>query len=265
MPTGTAPSVQHWLRKEERDGPPPLPHPPTRMREGVATELQVQALRTTMLIALEIERLGYVRGLHGHIEAALIAIKSALTRGVETGEWRPTQLQLYELDAITNMVDLHEHQLRNLAAIELQTATKRVIAHMQSQGGGELLNVAPAELGMEVTPRSQHSASASRGPGSSSTASRTSRTATGPPTSETVCSCTTAKPWPPATTTRPARSCRAWACCPPACPPTKTCPVAASSAGPTSSTAASSTHRPGSKTAPTALCCATAAPSPSCH
>src|SRR3989344_2828164 len=119
MPTGTAPSVQHWLRKEERDGPPPLPHPPTRMREGVATELQVQALRTTMLIALEIERLGYVRGLHGHIEAALIAIKSALTRGVETGEWRPTQ---------------------------------RVIAHMQSQGGGELLNVAPAELGMEVTP-----------------------------------------------------------------------------------------------------------------
>ena len=125
-------------------------HCATRMREGVATELQVQALRTTMLIALEIERLGYVRGLHGHIEAALIAIKSALIRGVETGEWRPTQLQLYELDAITNMVDLHEHQLRNLAAIELHTATKRVIAHMQSQGGGELLNVAPAELGMEV-------------------------------------------------------------------------------------------------------------------
>ncbi|WP_225585320.1 hypothetical protein [Acidovorax sp. ACV01] len=126
-------------------------HCATRMREGVATELQVHTLRTTMLIALEIERLGYVRGLHGHIEAALIAIKSALTRGVETGQWRPTQLQLYELDAITNMVDLHEHQLRNLAAIELHTATKRVIAHMQSQGGGELLNVAPAELGMEVT------------------------------------------------------------------------------------------------------------------
>lgn len=128
----------------------PVRHCATRMREGVATELQVYTLRTTMLTALEIERLGYVRGLRGHIEAALIAVKSVLTRGHETGEWTPTPLQLYELDAITNMVDLHEHQLRNLAAVELQTATKRVIAHMQSQGGGELLHVAPSDLGMEV-------------------------------------------------------------------------------------------------------------------
>lgn len=125
-------------------------HCATRVREGVATELQVQTLRTTMLIALEIERLGYVRGMRGHIEAALIAIKSALTRGIETGEWRPTQLQLYELDAITSAVDLHDHQLRQLTAAELQTATKRVIAHMQSQGGGQLLHVDPSDLGMEV-------------------------------------------------------------------------------------------------------------------
>jgi len=47
-------------------------------------------------------------------------------------------------------VDLHDHQLRQLSAGELHTATKRVIAHMQSQGGGELRNAAPAELGMEV-------------------------------------------------------------------------------------------------------------------
>ena len=125
-------------------------HCATRVREGVATELQVQTLRTTMLIALEIERLGYVRGMQGHIEAALIAIKAILTRGVELGTWRPVTLHYYELDAITSAVDLHDHQLRQLSAGELHTATKRVIAHMQSQGGGELLNVAPAELGMEV-------------------------------------------------------------------------------------------------------------------
>lgn len=126
-------------------------HCAARMREGVATELQAQTLRTTMLIALEIERLGYVRGMQGHIDAALIAIKSVLDRGNETGNWRPTPLRYYELDAITCMVDLHDHQLRQLSAGELHTATKRVIAHMQSQGGGQLLNVAPSDLGMEVS------------------------------------------------------------------------------------------------------------------
>ncbi|KZT13725.1 hypothetical protein A1D30_21680 [Acidovorax sp. GW101-3H11] len=123
----------------------------TRMREGVATELQVQTLRSTMLIALEIERLGYVRGMSGHIDAALVAIKSVLDRGNESGEWHPTPLRYYELDAITCMVDLHDHQLRQLSAAELHTASKRVIAHMQSQGGGELLHVAPSDLGLEVS------------------------------------------------------------------------------------------------------------------
>jgi len=125
-------------------------HCATRTREGVATELQVQTLRTTMLIALEIERLGYVRGMQGHIEAALIAIKSILTRGEERGAWRPVTLRYYELDAITCMVDLHDLQLRQLSFAELHTATKRVIAHMQSQSGGQVLHVAPADLGMEA-------------------------------------------------------------------------------------------------------------------
>ena len=126
-------------------------HCATRVREGVATELHVQTLRTTMLIALEIERLGYVRGMAGHIDAALVAIKSVLDRGSETGQWRPTPLRYYELDAITCMVDLHDHQLRQLSFAELHTATKRVIAHMQSQGGGELVHATLADIGMEAT------------------------------------------------------------------------------------------------------------------
>lgn len=125
-------------------------HCAARVYEGVGTELQVQALRTTMLIALEIERLRYVRGMRGHIEAALIAIKGILTRGAEMGTWQPVTVQLYEMDAISSAVDLHDHQLRQLTATELQTATKRVIAQMQSQGGGQLLNVSPADIGMEV-------------------------------------------------------------------------------------------------------------------
>lgn len=126
-------------------------HCATRVREGVASELQVQTLRTTMLIALEIERLGFVRGMAGHIEAALVAIKSVLDRGGETGQWRPTPLRYYELDAITCMVDLHDHQLRQLSFAELHTATKRVIAHMQSQGGGDLVHATLADIGMEAT------------------------------------------------------------------------------------------------------------------
>lgn len=140
-----------FTESEIRDTMDPIRHCATRVREGVATELQVQALRTTMLVALEIERLGYVRGMSGHIESALIAIKAVLDRGSETGQWRPTPLRYYELDAITCMVDLHDHQLRQLSAAELHTATRRVIAHMQSQGGGELLHVAPSDLGMEVS------------------------------------------------------------------------------------------------------------------
>ena len=106
---------------------------------------------TRELVLSAVERLGYVRGMQGHIEAALIAIKAILTRGAELGTWRPVTLHYYELDAITSAVDLHDHQLRQLSAGELHTATKRVIAHMQSQGGGQLLHVAPADLGMEAT------------------------------------------------------------------------------------------------------------------
>ena len=126
-------------------------HCATRVREGVAPELQVQTLRTTMFITLEIERLGHVRGMAGHIEAALVAIKFVLDRNSETGEWRPAPLHYFELDAITCVVDLHDHQLRQLSFAELHTATKRVVAHMQSQGGGELVHATPADIGMEAT------------------------------------------------------------------------------------------------------------------
>lgn len=118
----------------------------TRLREGVATELQVQVLRSTMAIALEIERLGYVRGMAGHMEAAVVALTSIAARAMETGTWRPTPLRWYEMDAITSAVDLHDHQLRQLTAAELHRATQRVIARMQSQEGGKVLCVSPEEV-----------------------------------------------------------------------------------------------------------------------
>lgn len=135
---------------EIRDTMAPIQHCATRLRQGVATELQVEALRSTMAIALAIERLGFVRGMAGHMEAATIALKSVIDRANEAGHWCPVVPHLYEIDAITCAVDLHDHQLRQLSAAELQRAVKRVVAQAQSQGGGQLVNVSQADLGMEV-------------------------------------------------------------------------------------------------------------------
>ncbi|GKS96916.1 hypothetical protein [Acidovorax sp. SUPP2825] len=123
-----------------------------RLREGVATELQVELLRSTMLIAHQIEHLGYLRGMSGHIEAAMLALSTVHDRASSTGAWTPVQLHLQEMDAINCMVDLHDHQLRQLSFAELQQATNRVIAQMRSQGGGSVVQVDPADLELGVFP-----------------------------------------------------------------------------------------------------------------
>lgn len=137
---------------EIRETMQPIQHCAARLREGVATELQVDVLRSTMLIALEIERLGHVRGMAGHIEAAMLALSMVHDRGLECGPWQPPALQLHELDAVMCMVDLHDHQLRQLTAGELQRATRRVIAQMQSQGGGKVVDISNEAIGLEVSP-----------------------------------------------------------------------------------------------------------------
>lgn len=128
----------------------PLKHCAARIREGTATETQVLTLRTHLLIAREIERLGYVRGMEGHIDAAVLAIKSIYDRGMDTGEWKPTATWFYELDAINSMVDLHDHQLRQLSRAELDRAARRVLAQAASQDGCTVHHIEPEEIGMEV-------------------------------------------------------------------------------------------------------------------
>lgn len=127
-------------------------HCARQLREGVASELHVEVLRTTMLLARAIEDLGVVRGMAGHIDAAVVALSAIRDRAMETGAWLPANLRLHELDAIACMVDLHDHQLRQVSAAELQRATKRVIAQQQSQGGGNVMHVPAEALGMEVSP-----------------------------------------------------------------------------------------------------------------
>lgn len=135
---------------EIRETMAPIQHCATRLRQGVATELQVETLRTTMAIALSIERLGLVRGMAGHMESAVVALGCVVDRANETGNWCPVVPHLHEIDAITCAVDLHDHQLRQLSAAELSRAVKLVIAQARSQSGSQLLNVTNTDLGMEV-------------------------------------------------------------------------------------------------------------------
>ncbi|MFZ3141179.1 hypothetical protein [Polaromonas sp.] len=115
------------------------------LREGVATELQFQVLESTCLIMEHIEKSGIVRGLREHIASAQAALQAVTSRARSTGAWKPPALHYAELDAVHNVMDLHEFQLRQLSAGELSRIVQKLIATVQSSGG-EVLRVPAEEL-----------------------------------------------------------------------------------------------------------------------
>lgn len=120
---------------EVRDTIAPARASLNRLREGVATEDQHTVLASSLMVAMEIERGGVVRGLHEHIAAGLAALGSIRARALASGAWRPTALYFHELGALREAVDLHEFQLRQLSAAELTAAAKRLMARTLSSGG----------------------------------------------------------------------------------------------------------------------------------
>ena len=105
------------------------------VREGVATQLQFEVLQSTMLIAQAIEHSGIVRGLADHIASALQACAAIEARALTSGAWRQTALHFQELDALATAVDLHEYQLQQLSAGELQRIVQQTMARTASSGG----------------------------------------------------------------------------------------------------------------------------------
>lgn len=105
------------------------------IREGVATHNEYVVLHSIMLIAAEIELMGIVRGLQEHINAALLACESYQARSGHADNWRPSAVHFHELDALREMVDLHEFQLQQLTAREVHQAARRLIARTKSAGG----------------------------------------------------------------------------------------------------------------------------------
>lgn len=104
-----------------------------QLRTGTATEDHFVVFRTHMRLALAIERAGYMRGLLGHIEAAICACSAIHDRAMATGSWKPVPVTLAELDAITTMEDLHDMQLRQLTGGELATIVNKVIHEAQNE------------------------------------------------------------------------------------------------------------------------------------
>lgn len=105
------------------------------MREGVATHNEYVVLHSSMLIAQVIEQMGVVRGLQEHITAALQACATYQARSGHADNWQPCAIHFHELDALREMVDLHEFQLQQLTAREVNLAARRLIARTQSAGG----------------------------------------------------------------------------------------------------------------------------------
>lgn len=110
-----------------------------RLREGVATLDQHTVLNTQLKIAMGIEDSGIVRGLRGHLQAALDAMDAISDRATTAGQWRPVQLTFAEIDTISEAIFLHDHQLRHVSARELSTIARKLIARTQSTGGTAVL------------------------------------------------------------------------------------------------------------------------------
>lgn len=116
------------------------------LREGVATEDQFVTFRTYMRIAQLIERERITRGFAGHIDAVLCACSTVHDRATATGTWHPVPINLMELDAIQDMVDLFEVQLLQLTGGELDRIVAKLIAQHQSKRG-EIVHTPPTTIG----------------------------------------------------------------------------------------------------------------------
>lgn len=89
----------------------------------------------TIQVAQEIERGGVVHGLAEHFDSAQAACEAYFARCRAGGTWRPSAVHLYELDALTLAIELHEFQLQQLTAHEVHEVTRRLIARTESSGG----------------------------------------------------------------------------------------------------------------------------------
>lgn len=103
-------------------------------REGVATELQWSIIAGAVDVAKAIEHQGIVRGLSEHLNTATQALQAVYDRAMASGQWKPTALHYYELDAVQTFVDLHTFQVNQLGRAEFLAAVDAAQAHIKANG-----------------------------------------------------------------------------------------------------------------------------------
>lgn len=104
------------------------------LREGVATELQWSIVAGAVDVAKAIEHQGIVRGLSEHLNTATQALQAVYDRAMARGQWKPTALHYYELDAVQTFVDLHTFQVNQLGRAEFLAAVDAAQAHIKANG-----------------------------------------------------------------------------------------------------------------------------------
>lgn len=104
------------------------------LREGVATELQWSIIAGALDVAKAIEHQGIVRGLSEHLNTATQALQAVYDRALASGQWKPTALHYYELDAVQTFVDLHTFQVNQLGRAEFLAAVDSAQARIKANG-----------------------------------------------------------------------------------------------------------------------------------
>lgn len=121
----------------------PLEAGVTAMRQGQGTMTDWSAIASACTIALTIEEQGVVRGLRGHLQATDAALQAIAQRCDTNAGWQRTALYFHEIDALSDLVFLHRHQLEALSAAEFHRAVDLATARVrQAEARGRVLEAA---------------------------------------------------------------------------------------------------------------------------
>ncbi len=105
------------------------------LRQGVATEYEWMVAVTAVNVGDAIERQGVVRGLAGHLKEIDRALQGIRQRAMESATWHAPALYYEERDLLDLLLDLHNHQVRNLSFGEYTRAVDKAVQQTRAAGG----------------------------------------------------------------------------------------------------------------------------------
>jgi hypothetical protein len=135
-PTGRAIASVTKLSNAERETVmAPLRAAVAALRQGVGTEFDWQFAVSAVNVGDAIESLGVVRGLGGHLKEIDCALQGIRQRAMQSATWNAPALYYEERDLLDLLLDLHNHQVRNLSFGEYTRAVDKAVQHTGAVGG----------------------------------------------------------------------------------------------------------------------------------